>query len=68
MVFARRILRMELTRVVLPTPGPPDDHQHLGNESDANSLSLAIGEHQLRPLLDPRDSVSAARRISIRAC
>jgi hypothetical protein len=23
MVFARRILRMELTRVVLPTPGPP---------------------------------------------
>ena len=33
------------------------DHQHLGNESDANSLSLAIGEHQLRPLLDPRDSL-----------
>ena len=31
------------------------DHQHLGSESDANSLSLAIGERQLRPLLDPRD-------------
>src|SRR6516162_2948504 len=33
------------------------DHQHLGNESDANSLSLAIGERQLRPLLNPRDSL-----------
>src|SRR6516165_7416624 len=33
------------------------DRQHLGNESNANSLSLAIGEHQLRPLLDPRDSL-----------
>jgi len=30
------------------------DQQHLGNESDANSLSLAIGEHQLRPLLRPK--------------
>src|SRR6516162_9629423 len=33
------------------------DHQHLGNESNANSLSLAIGERQLRPLLDPRDGL-----------
>src|SRR5271169_3671124 len=33
------------------------DHEHLGSESDANSLSLAIGERQLRPLLDPRDSL-----------
>ena len=33
------------------------DHQHLGNESNANSLSLAIGESQLRPLLDPWDSL-----------
>src|SRR6516162_2036112 len=33
------------------------DYQHLGNESDANSLSLAIGERQLRPPLDPRDSL-----------
>ena len=33
------------------------DHQHLGNESDANGLSLAIGKRQLRPLLDPRDGL-----------
>src|ERR1700737_1321679 len=31
------------------------DYQHLGSDSEANSLSLAIGERQLRPLLDPRD-------------
>src|SRR5260370_3788948 len=31
------------------------DHQHLGNESDTNSLSLAIGKRQLCPLLDPRN-------------
>src|SRR5215469_15700530 len=40
----------------LADAGPAGDHQHLGNESDTNSLSLAIGERQLRPLLDPRDS------------
>ena len=45
---------MELTRVVLPTARTAGDYQHLGNESNANSLSLAIGESQLRPLLDPR--------------
>src|SRR6266446_921444 len=33
------------------------DHQHFGSESDANSLSLAIGEHQLRPLLHPGDGL-----------
>src|ERR1700736_5184671 len=33
------------------------DHQHFGNESDTNCLSLAIGKRQLRPLLDPRDSL-----------
>jgi hypothetical protein len=31
------------------------DYQHLGSESDTNSLSLAIGERQLRSLLYPRD-------------
>src|SRR5712671_3546219 len=39
----------------LADAGPAGDHQHLGNESDANSLSLAIGKYQLRPLLDPWD-------------
>ena len=33
------------------------DHQHLGNESDTNSLSLAIGKRQLCPLLDPRNGL-----------
>ena len=33
------------------------DDQHLGNESDPNRLSLAIGKRQLRPLLDPRDGL-----------
>src|ERR1700730_12625054 len=33
------------------------DYQHLGSESDADSLSLAIGERQLGPLLDPRASL-----------
>src|SRR5271165_7437346 len=41
----------------LTDAGTAGDHQHLGNESDANSLSLAIGESQLRPLLNPRDSL-----------
>jgi hypothetical protein len=43
----------------LTDAGTAGDHQHLGNESDANSLSLAIGERQLRPLLDPRDGLVA---------
>jgi hypothetical protein len=43
---------MELTRVVLPTPGPPVITR---NKSDANRLSLALCERELRPLLDPRD-------------
>ena len=33
------------------------DYQHLGNESTANSLSLAISERQPRPLFDPRDAL-----------
>jgi hypothetical protein len=41
----------------LTDAGTAGDYQHLGGESDANSLSLAIGERQLRPLLDPRDSL-----------
>jgi hypothetical protein len=39
----------------LTDAGTAGDHHHLGNQCDANSLSLAIGERQLRPLLDPRD-------------
>jgi hypothetical protein len=39
----------------LADAGTAGDYQHLGGESDANSLSLAIGERQLRPLLDPGD-------------
>ena len=41
----------------LTDAGTAGDYQHLGGESDASSLSLAIGERQLRPLLDPRDSL-----------
>jgi hypothetical protein len=55
-------LRMELSRVVFPTPGPPDDYWHFGNESDANSLSLAIGERRLRLPLDPRDRLVSIDR------
>jgi hypothetical protein len=39
----------------LADPRSAGDHQHLGNESDANSLSLAVGERQPCPLLDPGD-------------
>src|SRR6266850_4052577 len=41
----------------LTDAGTAGDYQHLGGESNANSLSLAIGERHLRPLLDPRDSL-----------
>src|SRR5216684_4649744 len=41
----------------LTDAGTASDYQHFGGESDANSLSLAIGERQLRPVLDPRDSL-----------
>ena len=53
--LAVRIFSRELTSVVLPTPGPPVITSTLETESDANSLSLAIGERQLCPLLDPWD-------------
>jgi len=33
------------------------DYEHLGSERDTNSLSLALGKHQLRPLLDPRNGL-----------
>ena len=33
------------------------DYQHIGSESDTNSLLLATGERQLRSLLYPRDSL-----------
>jgi hypothetical protein len=39
----------------LADTGPASDDEHLGNESDVNGLSLALCEHQLRPLLDPPD-------------
>ena len=55
--LAIRIFRMRVDERRLADARTAGDHQHLGNESDANSLSLAIGEHQLRPLLDPRDSL-----------
>ena len=41
----------------LTDAGTAGDYQHLGGESDANGLSLTIGKRQLRPLLDPRDSL-----------
>src|SRR6266850_5171949 len=46
----------------LTDAGTAGDYQHLGGESDASSLSLAIGERQLRPLLDSRDSLVGIER------
>src|SRR5262249_5712234 len=50
-------LKDRVDQSCLADAGPAGDHQHLGNESNTNSFSLAIGEHQLRPLLDPGDSL-----------
>ena len=46
----------------LADAGTTGDHQHLGNEGDANSLSLAVGERQFRPLLDPGDRLFGVNR------
>src|SRR6266516_651999 len=53
--LAERMRRMALTRVVLPTPRPAGDHQHLGRQCQRHGRSLALGEYQAGPLLDPGD-------------
>src|SRR6266516_5743200 len=53
--LAERMRRMALTRVVLPTPRPAGDHQHLGRQCQRHGRPLASGEYQTRPLLDPGD-------------
>ena len=56
-VLASRIFRIELTRVVLPTPGPPVITSTLDTRATRTASRLALGERQLRPLLDPRDGL-----------
>jgi hypothetical protein len=54
MVFARRILRIEFTSVVLPTPGPPV----ITNAFEASATwtaSIWLWASTFRPVFDPRD-------------
>ena len=52
-VLARRISRMALTSVVLPTPGAAGDHQQLGAQRQPHRLPLALGQAEAGLLLDP---------------
>src|SRR5262249_48225890 len=46
----------------LATPRPSRDHQHLGRECQRHGRSLAFGEYQAGPLLDPGDRLIRINR------
>ena len=52
--LAARILRIELTIVVLPTPGPAGDHQRLGGQRLTDRRLLTVGKLQSAALFNPR--------------
>src|ERR1700730_7554153 len=54
--FAHRILRMEFTRVVLPTPGPTGHDQQLVGERQRDRRPLTHRKCHPEFLLDPSDS------------
>jgi hypothetical protein len=45
--------------VVLPKAGPPGDDHYLGDECNPKRCFLAVGQCQLRPLLNPSDGLIA---------
>ena len=51
--LAARILRIELTIVVLPNTRPPSDHQRLRRQRQTDRRRLTVGELQTAPLFDP---------------
>src|SRR6266568_4143158 len=53
--LALRIIRIEFTSVVFPTPGPPVDNYDPVSESGFQRLALAGGERLARPPLAPCD-------------
>ena len=53
--LARRILRMALTRVVLPTPGPPVMTRTLEVSARRTAALLALRQREAGPALDPGD-------------
>ena len=56
-VLALTIFSSELTRVVLPTPGPPVMTITLETSATRSAAFLAVSESELRPLFDPRDGL-----------
>jgi len=55
--LAINIFSKELTRVVLPTPGPPVMTITLETSATRSAAFLAVSESELRPLFDPRDGL-----------
>ena len=53
--FAHSTRRMALSSVVLPTPGPTGDDEHLAGQREPHRFALLLGQCEVQALLHPRE-------------